>query len=466
MDILLSEYKQEKGDNKNVSSAFANLELWRNDDYLTYIGSFDTDYFKQGDKKRIKFVHTLMINLTNGDISVSYEIINQNFTELRYFRNTKKSKKNDFKMLFDLTENGFVRGEKRISYWGVKYHRATDQILRLILETLKPKFKSQYLYDKISNEKSIINSLYDMLVDFHLDVKGIKGHDSVYHDIQNEYPKKKWLAKNENKFLPAVLDSYGIKSKYLVSELNKSWSKPIQISALNYICKLFGANHVQYLKRFLWETHCYEMPPNKKIHELKNDSEKNCMVDTINKWERETLKSDSLVYLVNKLLTIRELLEKRGVDNLKYKAKNDNEFDNILEFWSGIKMHFARGYKVKYVFPDGFIEDAERDIEVDGLVFKLKVLETEEDFRMEGYKMKNCMAKQFTHGVLYIYVTLYSGKKRINLQYRKGKLVQAYGKANTPVKDEYQNAISELSRRLSSYDLMEWKKDKYDFLTN
>jgi hypothetical protein len=466
MDILLTEYNQEKSDNKNIASAFANLQLWRNDEYLTYIGSFETEYFKQGNKKRIKFVHTLGINMVNGDITVTYEIINHNFTDVNLFRNSKKHKKNDFKMLFDLSENGFIRGEKRLTYWGVKYSRATDHILRLILETLKPKFKSQYLHDKISNEKSVINTLYDMIVDFHLDIKGIKGHDNVYNDIQNEYPKKKWLVKNDNKFLPAVLDSYGIKSKYLIGELNKNWAKPIQISALNYICKLFGDSHVQYLKKFMWETHCYEMPPNKKVHELKNDSEKNCMVETINKWERETLKSDSFVYLVNKLLSIRELLEKRGVSNLKFKAKNDNEFDNTLELWSGIRMHFSRGYKVKYVFPDGFLEDIEREIELDGVVYKPKVLESEEDFRMEGYRMKNCMAKQFTHGALYVYITLSSGRKRIDLQYRKGKLVQAYGKANTPVKVEYQNVINELSNRMVNYVEIELKKDKYDFLTD
>jgi hypothetical protein len=76
-------------------------------------------------------------------------------------------------------------------------------------------------------------------------MKGIKAHDNIYYDIQNEYPKKKWLEKNDYKYLPAILESYGIKSKYLIAILNKS-NVNVSISALNYISKLFGENHLEY----------------------------------------------------------------------------------------------------------------------------------------------------------------------------------------------------------------------------
>jgi hypothetical protein len=169
--------------------------------------------------------------------------------------------------------------------------------------------------------------------------------------------------------------------------------------------------------------------------------------------------------LVNKLLSIRELLEVRGVD-LKFKAKNDNEFDNLLEMWSGIKYHFARGYKVRYDLPKDFIEEIEEEIVLNDEVFKPTVLVTEEDFRIEGFNMKNCMSKQFLHGSIYIYVALQHKRKRINLQYRKGALVQSYGKANTPTLEIFNDAITILSQRFKKYTYLEWKKEKYDFLTN
>lgn len=63
----------------------------------------------------------LDINIDNGDLHVTYRIINENLTDDKMFRNSTRIKKNDFKLLLDLTENGFERGEKRIRYWGVKY---------------------------------------------------------------------------------------------------------------------------------------------------------------------------------------------------------------------------------------------------------------------------------------------------------------------------------------------------------
>jgi hypothetical protein len=189
------------------------------------------------------------------------------------------------------------------------------------------------------------------------------------------------------------------------------------------------------------------------------------MINVINKWENDTLKTDSLIYSINKLLTIREVVEQKNID-LKFKAKNDIEFDNLMELWSGIKLHFSRGFKLKYILPEEFIKTIEQDIVIGEDVYKPKLLQTEEDFRIEGYTMKNCMSKQFPHGALYLYVSLQHKRKRINLQYRRGSLVQSYGKANTPVIDMFNEAIVNLNERFSKYPNIEWKKEKYDFIKN
>lgn len=465
MDLLFT-HTQEKRDKKNRSSSLCDLKLYNDENDIVYKSNFDFDYERYGRNKKVLFEHELVLNKKTGDVFITYRIINDGLTDIKMFKSTVKKKKNDFSLLLDLTENGFERGEKRVGYWGVKYARATGKIIDLIYGLIKDKLKSNYIVNKINKGECEVNYLYDMIVDYHLEMKGIKGHDSVYYDIQHDYPKKKWLEKNDYKFLPAVLDYYGIKSKYLIGELNKhTTNKSIKLTSLNYICKLFGDNYLDYLKKIKWDKHCFDYTPNRKIHQLKNDSEKNCMVNVINKWESDSLKTDSFIYLVNKLLTIRELLEVRGVD-LRFKAKNDNEFDNLLEMWSGIKYHFARGYKVRYDLPKDFIEEIEEEIVLNDEVFKPTVLVTEEDFRIEGFNMKNCMSKQFLHGSIYIYVALQHKRKRINLQYRKGALVQSYGKANTPTLEIFNDAITILSQRFKKYTYLEWKKEKYDFLTN
>jgi hypothetical protein len=465
MDLLFSYSQQKKDKNRKRDESISEclIRLHKHNDELTYEGIFDFDYDRYGTPRHVTFEHNLIVNLITGDVSVKYEIKNNVNIDEKIFRSTDQNKKNDFKLLFDLVENGIARGEKRRGYWGVKYERSVDKICDIFIQQIQPKFKSQFLKDKNYKLKPFYNTIYDMLVDYHLDIKGIKGHNAVYYDIQNDYPKKKWLDKNDYKFLPAVLDYYGIKSKYLIKELSQN-VRQIQISTLNYFCKLFGDNHVEYLKKFIWEIHCYDTPPNKKIHYLKNESEKDFLVKVINDWEIDTIKTDSLIYTLNKLFSIRDLLEQRGV-NLKFKAKNDIEFDNIMETWSGLKLHFARGYKVRYLIPEDFVKEMEEDIVIDELVFKPKLLLTEDDFRIEGFNMKNCMSKQFAHGVVYIFVSLQHKRKRINLQYRKGNLIQSYGKANTPVIEIFEEATNILTSRFKKYPTIEWKKDKYDFIT-
>ena len=221
MDLLFT-HGQEKKDKKSGSVSRCNLKLFNDDTYIIYQGEFDFDYRSYGKKKHITFNHELVINKSNGDIVTTYKIINDKLTDLTMFRTTTKKKKNNFGLLMELIENGFERGEKRIGFWGVKYERSVQNITLKIYDLIKDKFKSEFIIQKINRGEFQISQLYDMVVDFHLEMKGIKGHNSVYFDIQNDYPKKKWLEKNDYKFLPSVLDYYGIKSKYLIGELNKN----------------------------------------------------------------------------------------------------------------------------------------------------------------------------------------------------------------------------------------------------
>jgi hypothetical protein len=189
------------------------------------------------------------------------------------------------------------------------------------------------------------------------------------------------------------------------------------------------------------------------------------MVKVINHWETDTIKTDTLIYSINKLLSVRQILEEKGLD-LKFKAKNDVEYDNTVEMWNGFKLHFTRGYKVKYVLPDNIVKEIQEDIILGDLIFKPKILLTEEEFRIEGYTMKNCMSKQFPHGAIYLFVSMQHKRKKINLQYRKGNLVQSYGKANTAVISLFEEATTILTNRFKKYPLIEWKKEKYDFISN
>jgi hypothetical protein len=462
---LLFKHTQTKKERKSPASSVCDLKVFSDDDFLIYLGVFNLEYSRYGTKKRVTFEHGLNICLFNGDINVTYRIINDNLTDENVYKTSYKSKKNDFKMLNDLIDNGFYRGEKRLNYWGVKYERAINEISLIVTNKLKSNFKSEFYTNKSYKEKPSVNELYDIIVDFHLSQKNIKGHDNVYYDIMDTYPSKKYLKLNDNKFLPSVLDSFGIKSKFLIKELNTT-EAPINLIALNYICKLFGENYLDYIKKINWKQHCCETRiPKIKSEELKNDVEKNSFVKLINNWNSTSINLESIFTGLNNILKLRKELESKGV-MIVLNAKNDNQFNGLLERLISLKQYYQRGYKIKFNYSREFLEDIEEDIIHDGETFKVKVLVSEDDFINEGVFMKNCMAKQFNNGILYTFLRGSLKNKHINIQYRKGNVVQSYGKSNTPVSSIFLPFIDILNKKFSKYQDLTWIKEKYEFLNN
>ena len=326
MDLIFN-YTQHKVEKKGGNPSSCNLNVYSDDTFIQFSSNFNSVYRRHGVKKHISFEHEFKINLLTGDIEIMYRLINDMALPTKIFKNSTKIKKNDFDLLNHIIDNGIVRGEKKIGYWGVKYYRAVDQIFNIFYNKLKPRLKTSYHKSK-SYKKDDVGCLYELIVDFHLDMKNIKGCDNVYGFIQNEYPKKRWLNKNENKYIPTVLDYYGIKSKYLIGELNTT-KRNIKIRSLNYLCKLFGDNYIDYLKKIPWDIITNVLPPNKNIHRLKNEHEKASMISLIKNWEKDKSYDESFIHHINKLLTIRDELEKKGY-NLKFNAENDYEYDRYF----------------------------------------------------------------------------------------------------------------------------------------
>ncbi len=444
---LLCKYKQVKKEKKDNLESTCDLYLYGNENRLTYVSEFEFDYLRYNKKRKINYRHQLDINLRTGDIITNYELLNDTIVDMTIYKTSKRKRKNKFKFVSYIIDSGFIKGEKREKYWGIKYDRAIDSIYNTILKRIQSKFKSEYLKDKKYDENCNLSTFFELLVDFHLDMKGIKSHDTIYFTILDEYPDVEWLKNNDYKFLPSVLESYGIKSKYLVGELNKPENFFVNIKTLNYICKLFGENYIDYLKKFNWVNFCGDSSPNKNIHTLKNEFEKRAMIKVLNKWEKNDFMSESFVSLINQMLSTRDFLETRGL-LLIFKSYDEDSFNSTLELWEGMRQHFKKGFRLRYNILQSFVDFIEKEIIVNDKIFIPQILKSEDDYKIEGYIMKNCMGKQFIHGAIYLYLSLTHKKTRINLQYRKGKLSQSYGKANTPVDELFTSAIEILSNRI------------------
>jgi hypothetical protein len=457
---ILHYYEQEKYEKNKPLRSEAKLKLAADDDFLIFTSEFYVEYLRLGRMNYLTYEHGLTINKNTGDFTVIYRLVNKKDNTHKLYQNTAKVKKNNFDMLIEITQRGFYGGEKRYNFWGVKYKRTISEIYKSIVKELKINLEGKE-YEK----DQAINPLYDMLVDYHLDKKGIKGHDNVYWHICEVFPKKKWLKLNDNKFLPAVLDQYGIKSRFLISTLSVKEKKcKINLKSLRFLCTLLGENYVDYFREFEWNTICMEYIKSNKLFICENDAEKKAITKSLKTYsEIEAYINDGVLNTLFDLYTLKDFLKQNGLI-VKLKSNSSHQLITLKDTWDLYKKHFKLGYKLRYTIPHEMIKDLEQEIIIDNQVFKPMLILSEDQFKIEGMIMKNCMAKQFNVGALYIHMAMSLNKKRINLQYRRGLLNQNKAKANTIVPQEFEPAIEILSKKMLKYSMVSPEKEKYDII--
>lgn len=464
---VLDRYHQVKKQKRTGSSSECEIVVYESDDSLLFTIEVKSSYFRFNNKKLLTIYYSLSVNFKNGNIQCYRSMSNHDVTlptSNPEMKGSVSNTKNKFHNIEEFVHDGFYRCEKRINYWGVRFNKAIQRIFNKVYPILINQMTLEYHLNKDYQNKSSVSPLFDLLVDFHLEKKKIKGHDGVYHTIQRDYPSAKFLKLNENKFLQALLDQYGIKSKHILTEISKLDNEDYSIRALSYICRLFGDNYIDYIKKIKsWDRILYDGIPNKRYHTLRSDAEKKNMLSLINYWEANSLMDNSLIYSINQTLSNREYLTGKGFD-LKFTAKDDDTYTLLEKNWESLREHAKKGYKIRFSFPEDFVNDIENPIIIGEREYKVTILKTEQDFIVEGHTMKNCMGGQFRTGNLYVYMSMVCNNKRINLQYRKGCLTQHYGKANSTVDEMFNVPIQTLNKKMSKYSNLEWKKEKFDFI--
>lgn len=457
MEILYY-YQQEKYEKTKNLKNECKLKLSSDDNFINYIAEYDIEYMRFGRINFVKYEHSLSYNIKNGDFSVIYRIINKKENTYNLYKTHTNIKKNNFELLLDLTHSGFYSGQKRYNFWGVKYKKACIDILKLIAKELDYTFKEQ-------EKDHVINPLYDMLLEHHLTTKKIKWHNNVYNDICQIYPKKKWLKLNDNKFLPAALDSMGIKSRLLIGALSNV-DKKVNMRSLKFLCGLFGNNYVDYFHEINWlPLVCDPMIKTKK-YVCEDESEKRAILKSLQTYsEVDNVLNDGPLTLISQIYSLKDFLNQKGL-SLKVKSKSFNDLVALKDLWESHKKHFRLGYKVMHTLPEQMILDVQAPIQIGDKIYQPKFILTEDEYRIEGMIMKNCMGKQFGVGGLYIHMSLSIGKKRINLQYRRGSLNQSKGKANTNTPKEFKEAIEILNQRMINYKEISPKRTSYAFINN
>jgi hypothetical protein len=168
---------------------------------------------------------------------------------------------------------------------------------------------------------------------------------------------------------------------------------------------------------------------------------------------------------ISNIYSLKDYLKEKGLQ-LKVKSRSANDLLSLKDTWELHKKHFKLGYKLKYSLPEEMLNDIQAPITIDDKVFIPSLILSEDDFKFEGIKMKNCMARQFNVANLYIHMSLSLGRKRVNLQYRRGMLNQSKGKANITMPKEFKEAVEILNQKMVKYNEVVPKKTMYDIISN
>jgi hypothetical protein len=463
---LLHEFIKEKKINRNNGTSRSHIKVYLDNQNLIYESYFAFEFLRRyGRPHNCYYQHSLELNLKNGDFYITN-------------KKTKNKRKNNFKLLHKLTDFGIYRGEARTGYWGTDYQKSIKKIENIFYDEIISNVSDKYYKEKIINPDLEIDFFYELITNYHLCKKKIRAHNHIYSTIAFEYPQKKWLVKNNNKYVQSILDSYDIKTKYYVSEINKS-ERPIIISGLNFLCKLFGDEHVSYLHQIPWQKFCNEdINSSYKILELKNKNEKKSLVKLINNWNDSEDRENNVYYnglyliynysgLISYLFRIfklRSKIEQLGL-TLKFNAKTPDEMERLETEWGIHLEYLKRGYKIRYEYPKDYINEIQKPFKIENRVFKPKVLVSQDEFIIEGITMKNCMSKQFISGLYNLYISLMIDDSiRINVSYNDGKLVNVYGKANTEISENDRVGVDYLTKKMNDLPKYHPNRVKYTII--
>lgn len=444
MELIIDIKYDKKKDDINAEME---SQLLCDDKFIELTYNFKIDTIRYGKSYDKDCTTTLRINLKNGDFDIIKHYTENNKT-------TKHTKKNNFLVLSDIISDAFLGGHRNERFWGVKlsnyYHKVSDHIIN--------KFEHNYEGERPVVIENYHQKMYSAILGFHLMKNKIKPHDNIFFNIIYDYPKKKFLDVNENKYVPSVLDFYGIKNKYFITEINKNGSN-IVISTLKCLTDMFGDNYIDFLRQIPLNICDAPIRPRVK-YTLKNNSEKNNMVRLINNMVKD--EKIEIVKKIYKLMELFDFMEKNHI-KVKFKKENTDQYDDLYNTLNEYKKFYSRNFIYKYIFPENFVNIVEDDITYKSKTYSVKILKSELDFLNESVKMKNCLLTHFMNGYFYIYLSVFDGEKTVDIQVRNNKIHQIFGKANSEVSKDMKEVGETILHKINKFIDLKWEKVMEDF---
>ncbi len=156
MDLVIN-HRQVKKERKSGLENICEVILYETQDEIHFQSEFSFDYRRFGKRKKLLISHGFHLKLKNGDFNCYYQLLNES-ADLEPIKNKSKRGKNKFDIFLDLTDQGFLKGEKRTGYWGVRYKRMNNAWRNWSsdFKSARPLLQEEFANSASNNVKTIL----------------------------------------------------------------------------------------------------------------------------------------------------------------------------------------------------------------------------------------------------------------------------------------------------------------------
>lgn len=315
--------------------------------------------------------------------------------------------------------------------------------------------------DAILNILAIDISNPVTILEYFIKNKHIKVPNNYIGLLKSDYPGQKFLKKNDNKLVLAILDKNGIKSKRTNSILNINPSH----GALWYIksiVSLFGINYVQYFKDIPTNDDTYNYPnifscPKNLISHI----EKMRLINIIN--------TSNYNYKINAMWHINDHLDmlykiKNVGEEFKIKANTNEEFNREHALLTQKYNELRKNSYIVIIYDEKLIT-LEEPILYENVIYTPVILRTEFEYQSESQIMHHCVSSYITRPDSLI-ISLRKENEQITIEYNteSGNLMQKRSYCNNPIPEYFNKPVDILSekvKKLAKKGLLKRLETKY-----
>lgn len=402
--------------------------------------TYERSIFLKGDKLTLKFttfkksryINCRYFKKSSSNCGITFNLKTGDFVTYEGSKKTGRVRKNFFTHLYHMLDSTLLgKATKSVSH---NMKDATFKESIRVRENLIKEFDDTTFYETLyhffntiegfsttvpfySSPKDCSEWLIQNIVALFVKIKGIKVPNDYYRLLTCCYPTKKFLEKNDNKLVAAVLDRVGVKSKQTIRLLHENPNLDLEV--LYTLRRYFGDETSKILPNIdsrIFNTDSQFKTPNLyqsvfsflnfqkklKTYDL-SKSEKYCLIKLLNEFAEQNggttsnsmfFKRDVLNQQMNQISDHFNMISQVSeyYPDTKMKAKTWSEFHSEHLELSKLQRTIKRGYIIEYIFDERLVDAIKEPIKTETETFYPILLKQDIEYSEEGSHMHHCVA--------------------------------------------------------------------------